>query len=239
MAARNLEKQKSTVPKCRSREDAGPSRSSESLCGNPRGTLCVSVSVNLQKKWRWAADGGWMGVGGCWVWLRASVAFVGARGASPVVDDQRDADQGEQHPQAQEKGRLQQGDMGYFQHGQHHSTHPQLLPPHRARAHTHQERIETSTLLHSVIWYLKFVMIVAELSRLSSKTGCMSSHTRGRQHADLVLLLACGSSRVSACYKCLGLLRSSSLQRSQPNKLGVVVCAFSFGIWQAKAGRSL
>jgi hypothetical protein len=129
--------------------------------------------------------------------------------------------------------------MGYFQHGQHHSTHPQLLPPHRARAHTHQERIETSTLLHSVIWYLKFVMIVAELSRLSSKTGCMSSHTRGRQHADLVLLLACGSSRVSACYKCLGLLRSSSLQRSQPNKLGVVVCAFSFGIWQAKAGRSL
>lgn len=49
-----------------------------------------------------------------------SVAFVTTWWAGPVVDDQGNADQGEQHPQDQEKGSLEQHkSMGYFQGSQH------------------------------------------------------------------------------------------------------------------------
>lgn len=37
-----------------------------------------------------------------------SVAFVTIWWAGPVIDDQWDADQGKQHPQAQEEGSLEQ-----------------------------------------------------------------------------------------------------------------------------------
>lgn len=87
-----------------------------------------------------------------------SVAFVIAGGASPVVDDQGDADQGEQHPQAQEKGGLQQGDTSYCQ---------RVIFRHFL--HVLGGRRETSALTHSVPPV--FVTTVAELSRLSYKTG--------------------------------------------------------------------
>lgn len=57
----------------------------------------------------WAADGNVAGS------QLVSVAFVTPRWAGPVVDDQGNADQGKQHPQTQEEGRLQQQKgMGYF-----------------------------------------------------------------------------------------------------------------------------
>lgn len=97
----------------------------------------VFASVNLRTKMRvadvwsldWAED--------CDVsfsWL-VSLAFISTRWAGPVVDDQGNADQGKQDPQAQEKGSLeQQKGTGYFQWGKHFSHAPgksikMLSPP--------------------------------------------------------------------------------------------------------------
>lgn len=81
------------------------------------------ASVNLRKKWWEIADVWWhdraVGRNASCPQL-VSVAFVTTWWAGPVVDDQGNADQGEQHPQDQEKGGLEQHKgMGYFQRSQH------------------------------------------------------------------------------------------------------------------------
>lgn len=116
---------------------------------------------------------GWAGGGRCWLSLLVSVAFVVAGRASPVVDDQRDADQGEQHPQRQEKGRLQERNMGYFKCTRHF--------PHVPEGRV--ERSAPSSVPHGVWSSLQPRLNFAD----SSKLGERGPARTGKQQTALVL----------------------------------------------------